>query len=436
MKKIDKEKNDNTIDDEKGEKKSIKQVQSSEIEKKSKKKGKICNFCLEFNSTLISSNEKECYICLNCVETIKNNFEQNQKIEETSQANSNIMDLDVFPSVIIKELNKKVIAQYTAKERLAYIFFKLYLTIKNDRLSSENKNVILLHGPTGSGKTFLVKTLLEYLNISYIISDATSLTPSGFHGKDVEDIIRDIYFQNQQDLKLTENAVVVIDEFDKMMNSEDDSSTVSNGLKRDVQSELLRLIEGKIVSTYYKLANPFVTKNVHEFINTSKMTFIFLGAFHTSLHKFYKKENIETSVNFSIANGKKSYIENVLNILIQDNMFLPELIGRINVFIPLFSFKKEEWKDIIINPNSSLQTEFIRILEDLGFKVEMTDTFLDTVADVTFKNADKFGARYIRTYLSIVFLPLLSLVEDWLNKKYTKVKLENIVDEKIVFSVK
>ena len=207
---------------------------------------RICSFC---NSVIDIDNlgieGLNASICFDCLSLYHKIVELQEERDLSQKYKLEIGDM--YPKKIYDLLDKDVIGQKDAKKKLAVALYLHYLRITNPQLKLEKSNILMI-GPTGSGKTYLAKTMAKILNIPIAICDATVYTQAGYVGEDVENILLRLIQNANNDIKLAEKGIVFIDEFDKLARKTENPSITRDVSGEGVQNSLLKILEGTVVN--------------------------------------------------------------------------------------------------------------------------------------------------------------------------------------------
>ena len=247
-----------------------------------------CSFCLKHKDNvdklIVGTDVAICNECVDlCSGLLKNKKPQVKK-----------KSVALDPREIHEYLNQFVVGQDQAKIVLAVAIANHYKRVHSDSHQVEKSNILML-GPTGTGKTLLAKTVAQYLEVPFVIADATTLTEAGYVGDDVDSLITRLYTEAGEDVEKTQRGIVFLDEVDKI-SRKSESSTVSKDVSGEgVQQALLKLVEG----TKCYITPPGSKKNANETIeiDTSNILFIAGGAF-VGLTDIIKKREQGTSMGF------------------------------------------------------------------------------------------------------------------------------------------
>lgn len=243
------------------------------------------------------------------------------------------------------------------------------------------KSNVFMIGPTGTGKTYLSKKLSEILDVPMLTFDATTLTATGWHGNDVDDIIKALMRKADFNFKRCEEAIIHIDEIDKIAANKMELMDI-NGTA--VQQMLLKFIEG--VKVQYSGSE----------INTENILFIVSGAFE-NLESLKKSNRIGFQVN---AEDEENLIEN----LIKFGM-LREFVGRFSAITHLEEHTKENLKKILTEPKDSVISQYQNIFKAENIELKVLDETVDKIAELSLEN--KTGARGLKTYLDKLLLNIM-----------------------------
>ena len=314
------------------------------------------------------------------------------------------------PHKIKEMLDEYVIGQEQAKKVISVAVYNHYKRIfldKDKEGTRIEKSNILMIGPTGSGKTYLVKTLAKLLNVPLAIADATSLTEAGYIGDDIESVISKLLLSADNDVERAECGIVFIDEIDKIAKKKNTNTRDVSG--ESVQQELLKLLEGS------KVEVPVGTnqKNVlapMETVNTDNILFICGGAFPALDDIIKERLQKNTSVGFN-SDLKDKYDDEadlyskVTNEDIRKFGMIPEFIGRLPVVCTLSKLDKEAFKKILTEPKNAILKQYKRLLELDEVELVFDDDAMDYIAQQAMKKDT--GARALRSIIEEFMLDIM-----------------------------
>lgn len=305
------------------------------------------------------------------------------------------------PHKIKAMLDEYVIGQEKAKKLISvavYNHYKRVATGMMDDIEIEKSNILML-GPTGCGKTYLVKTLARLLDVPLAIADATSLTEAGYIGDDIESVVSKLLTAADNDADRAEMGIIFIDEIDKLARKKDAHARDVNG--ESVQQGLLKLLEGAEVEVPIGATskNPMVPMTT---INTKNILFICGGAFPDLDVIIKSRLSKQSTIGF---NGelKDKYDKDkdiLLNVTAEDLKqfgFIPEFIGRLPVICPLEHLDKEALISILKEPKNAILKQYKKLLELDEVKLEFDDSALEAIVDKAMERDT--GARALRAII-------------------------------------
>lgn len=298
---------------------------------------------------------------------------------------NNKFSFDMTPRKLYMLLSKSVIGQEEAKQKLANAVCYHYQNIANNGHGrrSTYKNNILLVGPTGCGKTYLVQKVSQIINVPLLISDATRFSATGYVGKQVDSLIHDLVLKADRDLSSASRGIIYLDEIDKIAAQE---ARVRDVGGKDVQSGLLKIVEG---GSEIKVVLP----TGERMVKTDDILFIGGGAFSdlykvlrnasvAGVHK--KKESDDGALLYAIETPQ------LLEALQRYGM-IPELIGRIPVVARLRNLTQEELRKILTESDESVIKQYEKDFASYGIKVEFDDSAYTAIAEKAYQR--NVGAR-------------------------------------------
>jgi ATP-dependent Clp protease ATP-binding subunit ClpX len=358
-----------------------------------------CSFCAKHKDLvgklIVGYNSAICNECVDlCVSLLDN--EQNTKKKTTNKPT--IPD----PKDIRDYLDQHVVGQDDAKIVLAVAIANHYKRInKGPDQTQIAKGNILMIGPTGTGKTLMARNVAQYLDVPFVVADATTLTEAGYVGDDVESLISRLYAAADNDVERCQRGIVFLDEVDKI-SRKSESSTVSKDVSGEgVQQALLKLVEG----TRCKITPQGTKRNSENTveIDTTNILFIAGGAF-VGLDNIIKKREQGTSMGFGaqINTSTNSDAEVMPDDLVKFGM-IPEFVGRFTSYVNLHDLSKEQLISILTKVKHNFVEQYKWLFDQDGVGLDFDPESLDLIADRTLKT--KTGARGLHSELERVLLP-------------------------------
>lgn len=334
-----------------------------------------------------------------------------QKIKKKSKKEPEPIDLKAIPAPheIKKRLDEYVCGQERAKKVISvavYNHYKRVATGHTDDIEIEKSNMLMI-GPTGCGKTYLVKTLARLLNVPLAMADATSLTEAGYIGDDIESILSKLLVAADNDVAKAERGIVFIDEIDKLAKKKDAHNRDING--EAVQQGLLRLLEGADVEVPVGASNknamvPMTT------INTKNILFICGGAFPDLDEIIRQRLKKQTGIGFS-AELKDKYEndEEILSRVTNEDLrkfgFIPEFLGRLPVIYTLKKLDEDMLVKILKEPKNAIIKQYQKLLELDEVKLEFDDSAYRAIAKKAMEK--ETGARALRAIIEDFMLDIM-----------------------------
>ncbi len=313
------------------------------------------------------------------------------------------------PHKLKEMLDQYVIGQDYAKKVISvavYNHYKRVATNTMDEIEIDKSNMLMI-GPTGSGKTYLVKTLAKLLDLPLAIADATSLTEAGYIGDDVESVLSKLLAAAGNDVEKAERGIVFIDEIDKISKKKETHSRDVSG--ESVQQGLLKLLEGANVEVPVGASSknamvPLTT------INTRNILFICGGAFPDLEDIIKQRLNKKSSMGFQ-ADLKDKYDkeENLIAKVTLEDLrefgMIPEFIGRLPVIFTLEKLSQDMLVKILKEPKNAILKQYQKLLELDEVQLVFDDSALEAIAKKAVEK--KTGARALRAIIEEFMLDIM-----------------------------
>ena len=313
------------------------------------------------------------------------------------------------PHKIKAKLDDYVVGQEHAKKAISvavYNHYKRVATDTMDEIEIEKSNMLMI-GPTGSGKTYLVKTLAKLLDVPLAITDATSLTEAGYIGDDIESVVSKLLAAAGNDVEKAERGIIFIDEIDKIAKKKNSSQRDVSG--ESVQQGMLKLLEGSDVEVPVG-ANSKNAMVPLETINTKNILFICGGAFPDLEQIIKERLNKQASMGF-IADLKDKYDKekNILSKVTVEDLrnfgMIPEFIGRLPIIFTLQGLDKEMLVKILKEPKNAILKQYQKLLALDEVKLEFDEGALYAIAEKAMQKDT--GARALRSIIEEFMLDIM-----------------------------
>ena len=313
------------------------------------------------------------------------------------------------PHRIKAMLDEYVVGQEKAKKVLSVAVYNHYKRVFSDRKDGVDieKSNILMIGPTGSGKTFLVKTLAGLLKVPLALADATSLTEAGYIGDDIESVLSKLLMAADNDVERAEHGIVFIDEIDKIAKKQNMNSRDVSG--ESVQQELLKMLEGSEIEVPVGATskNPMVPTAT---LDPTNILFICGGAFPELEEIIRQRLKGVNSIGFSAdLYASSDDRDRVLAQVTMDDLrkfgMIPEFIGRLPVIATLESLTEEYMVRILKEPKNAILKQYQKLMAMDEVELEFEDGALRLIAEKAMKKDT--GARALRSILEEYMLDIM-----------------------------
>lgn len=338
-----------------------------------------------------------------------------EKEEEKKQQEFSIRDIPA-PHVIKSRLDEYVIGQEKAKKVISVAVYNHYKRVllqnggqdenQEEKVQIEKSNILMI-GPTGSGKTYLVKTLARLLDVPLAIADATSLTEAGYIGDDIESVVSKLLSAADNDVEKAEHGIIFIDEIDKIAKKKNITNRDVSG--ESVQQELLKLLEGSQVevpvgSNQKNALTPMTT------VDTNHILFICGGAFPDLEDIVRERLTKSTTMGFmgELRDKYESDPDILTKVTTEDLRtfgMIPEFLGRLPIVVTLQALTKELMVKVLSEPKNAILKQYVKLLELDEVKLVFEDEALEWIAEEAIKK--ETGARALRAIIEEFMLDIM-----------------------------
>jgi len=359
-----------------------------------------CNFCTKTKDQVLKLIVgDDAAICNECVNLCSTLLVDTKKTRRNKGSQLKVPD----PRAVCEYLDQHVVGQRDAKQVLSVAIVNHYKRISNPdpEIEIQKANILML-GPTGTGKTLMARTVARYLNVPFVIADATTLTEAGYVGDDVESLISRLYIAANGDVEQCERGIVFLDEIDKIARKSE-SSTVSRDVSGEgVQQALLKLIEGTRCRISPQGSRRTPSTDTVE-IDTTNILFIGGGAF-VGLDQIVKTRVQGTAMGFGamLTDTNADSVPATPDDLVRYGL-IPEFVGRFSSTVSLQGLSKAQLIDILTSIKNNFISQYKWLFEQDGVVLDFDQDSLELIADRTLRS--KTGARGLHTELERVLLP-------------------------------
>ena len=322
------------------------------------------------------------------------------------------------PHKLKEMLDEYVVGQEQAKRIVSVGVYNHYKRVASQGMKREEfedglfdveieKSNMLMIGPTGCGKTYLVKTLAKLLNVPLAIADATSLTEAGYIGDDIESVVGKLLTAADNDVEKAETGIIYIDEIDKLAKKKDTHTRDING--ESVQQGMLKLLEGADVEVPVG-SNSKNAMVPLETINTNNILFICGGAFPDLDEIIKQRLRKQTSIGFNAElrdqfDKRKDILKEVKTDDLKKYGLIPEFIGRLPVVYTMEGLTKDMLVKILKEPKNALIKQYQKLLSMDEVRLEFDDDALEAIADRAYEKDT--GARALRSIVEELMLDIM-----------------------------
>lgn len=379
-----------------------------------------CSFCKNHKDVvkkLIVSDDVA--ICSDCIDLCNTLILEDKQTEEPKPSDK------LFDAYEIKKhLDDHVIGQEEAKKVLSVAITNHYKRIScppQNELEISKGNVLLI-GPTGSGKTLLAKSVAKFLDVPFIVADATSLTEAGYVGDDVESMISMLLAAANNDIEKAERGIVFIDEIDKIARKSEHTSITRDVSGEGVQQALLKLVEGTKcrVPPLGQRKHP---NSEHIEVNTKNILFIAGGAF-VGLSDIINKRMQGTNIGFGaeVINSLQDYgLKNVTPDDLTRFGMIPEFIGRFTTSIYLTELSEDELVSVLLSIKNSFIEQYKYLFSIDGIELTFELDAIHQIAENCIKL--KTGARGLQTEIERILMPHMFHVRKYVKKGIKEINI-------------
>lgn len=378
----------------------------------------VCTDCLQNTLNQMNNSGMSFMMDLPNMESIQEEMRHKQTVKKKKKEEDKpkepefTFDMLPPPHIIKHGLDEHVVGQEHAKKILSVAVYNHYKRVfaeddknSDDGVCIEKSNILML-GPTGSGKTYLVKTLANMLKVPLAITDATSLTEAGYIGDDVESVISKLLAAADNDIDRAEHGIVFIDEIDKISKKRSSHSRDVSG--EAVQQGLLKLLEGSDVEVPVGASSKNAMVPLYT-VNTSNILFICGGAFPELEKITANRLNKSSSIGFDAVIKDRNKDENILDKVSSEDLrefgMIPEFLGRLPIICTLHPLDEDMMVSVLTQPKNAILKQYSKLLRMDEVELIFEEEALRAIAKKAV--AKKIGARALRAILEEIMLDIM-----------------------------
>ena len=380
----------------------------------------VCNDCMQKSFDAMSNGPIDYSQLMNIpgvqvfnMSDMEQSIPKQQKIKKKKEGEEYKPLVDIrnlpAPHKIKAKLDEYVVGQEYAKKVMSvavYNHYKRVATDSMDDIEIEKSNMLMI-GPTGSGKTYLVKTLARILDVPLAITDATSLTEAGYIGDDIESVVSKLLAAADNDDEKAEQGIIFIDEIDKIAKKKNSSQRDVSG--ESVQQGMLKLLEGSDVevpvgATSKNAMVPLTT------VNTRNILFICGGAFPDLEGIIKERLTKQAAIGFGADlrdkdNNDKEILKKVATEDLRVFGMIPEFLGRLPIVFSLQAMDEELLVQVLQKPKNAILKQYRKLLQMDEVDLEFEDDAMMAVAKKA--AAKKTGARALRSIIEEFMMDIM-----------------------------
>ena len=380
----------------------------------------VCNDCMQKSFDAMTSGQIDFSQLMNMpgvqilnMTDLEQAVPKKQKIKKKKEGEERKPLIDIqnipAPHKIKAKLDDYVVGQEYAKKAMSvavYNHYKRVATDTMDEIEIEKSNMLMI-GPTGSGKTYLVKTLAKLLDVPLAITDATSLTEAGYIGDDIESVVSKLLAAADNDVEKAEQGIIFIDEIDKIAKKKNTSQRDVSG--ESVQQGMLKLLEGSDVEVPVgaNSKNAMVPLTT---VNTKNILFICGGAFPDLEGIIKERLTKQATIGFGADlkdkyNNDKNILSKVTTEDLRNFGMIPEFLGRLPIVFTLQGLNEEMMVKILKEPKNAILKQYQKLLSLDEVKLEFDDGALQAIAKKAMEKDT--GARALRAIIEEFMLDIM-----------------------------